>query len=136
MARTNKQVTNLQDPPVVDKGRAPYTPPEAKERGNGGGADPNAEPPGKDRVYGVASRARWPGSDSESLHEQHTDSRTVDNGGESEEEEEEEEEEQTSAEDLSVAELKAALDEAKVTYAGNAKKADLVKLYNDNGLGG
>lgn len=50
-------------PPVEDPGRAPQKGPEnlgfkdrsrRHERG-----DPNAEPQGEDRVYGVESRARW-----------------------------------------------------------------------------
>lgn len=126
MARKNReQLTNIQAPPVDDPGRAEYTPPNAKARNNGGDTDPNAQPPGKDRVYGVASRDRWPGSDSDALAEQHRDSRTIDSGGE----QEEEEEAGTSA-DLTVDELKAALDEAGVEYPASAKKAKLVELYD------
>ena len=126
MARKNReQLTNLQDPPVHDPARAEYTPPEAKARNNGGDTDPNAQPPGKDRIFGVASRARWPGSDSDALAEQHRDSRSIDNGGE----QEEEQDTGTSA-DLTVDELKAALDEAGVEYPASAKKAKLVELYD------
>jgi len=124
MARKNReQLTNLQDPPVHDPARAEYTPPEAKARNNGGG-DPNAKPPGNDRVFGVASRARWPGSDSDALAEQHRDSRSIDSG-----EQDEEQNTGTSA-DLTVDELKAALDEAGVEYPASAKKAKLVELYD------
>lgn len=133
--RKNKatQVSTIQEPPVSDPARAEFTPPEAKERRNGGGSDdPNGQEPGNDKVYGIASRDRWAGSDSASLAELHSDSRKIDAGEGSEEEEEEEEEEETSASDLTVAELKAALDEAKVEYETGAKKADLVALYEAN----
>lgn len=48
---------------------------------------------------------------------------------------EEEEEEGTNASDLTVAQLKEALDDAGVEYENSAKKADLVALYEENGLG-
>lgn len=40
-----------------------------------------------------------------------------------------------SASDLTVAELKSALDEADIEYSNNAKKEELVALYEENGLG-
>lgn len=130
MARKNRQQINtVEAPPVPDPGRAPYTPPEAKERGNGGGVDPNAQPPGEDRVWGVASRARWGGADS--VHELNRDSRAIDNGGQ----EEEEEEEESAGASLSVAELKEALDEAQVEYKASAKKDELVALYDEHVAG-
>ena len=49
--------------------------------------------------------------------------------------EEEEEEEEASTEDLTVAQLKEALDAANVTYAKDARKADLVALYDEHELG-
>lgn len=48
-----------------------------------------------------------------------------------EEEEQEEEEEGIVPENMTVAELKAALDEAGVEYKSDDKKADLVQLYSD-----
>ena len=48
---------------------------------------------------------------------------------------EEEEEEEASTEDLTVAQLKEALDAAKVEYAKDARKADLVALYDEHKLG-
>lgn len=124
-----KQIKNIQAPPVNDPARAEYTPPEAKSRGNGGGdEDPNSQPPSKDRVYGVASRDRWPGS--ADVSENLRDSRKIEGSDTGSEEEEEEE---TSGADLTVAELKAALDEAGVEYEANAKKADLVVLYDELG---
>lgn len=131
MARQkSQQFTNIQAPPVDDPGRAEYTPPEAKARRNGGEVeDPNGQPPGKDRVYGVASRDRWPGGDSAALHQQHKESRQIASG--EEEEEEEEEEEQTSA-DMTVPELKAALAKANVEIPAGAKKPDLVALYDEH----
>lgn len=136
MARQKpQQFTNIQDPPVSDPARADYTPPEAKARRNGGGEAPNGQPPGKDRVYGVASRDRWPGSDSAALRQQHKESRALagDEGGEEEEEEEAESEERTSA-DLTVAELKAALDaqDPPIEYPAGAKKPQLVALYDEH----
>lgn len=50
---------------------------------------------------------------------------------EEEEEQEEEEEEGIVPENMTVAELRAALDEAGVMYAVDYRKADLVKLYSD-----
>lgn len=130
------QVDVTAAPPVNDPKRAEYTPPEAKlRRAYRGEEQPNEESAKKDHVYGIASRARW-GGDTD-ISELHRDSRAVDgepnSGGSTEEEEEEEEE--SSASDLTVAELKAALDEAEVEYDKNAKKADLVALYEEHGLG-
>ncbi len=48
-----------------------------------------------------------------------------------EEEEQEEEEEGIVPENMTMAELKAALDEAGVEYKSDDKKADLVQLYSD-----
>lgn len=53
------------------------------------------------------------------------------NGTELPEQEEEEEEEAIVPENMTVAELKAALDEAGVEYKSDDKKADLVTLYSD-----
>jgi hypothetical protein len=136
MAKAKKQFTSVQEPPVKDSGRAPKADPMAKERSternNGGGDDPNAQPTERDRVYGVASRDRWAGgADISELHRESRQIEGADVGGE----EEEEEEEEASASDLTVAELKAALDEAEVEYDKNAKKADLVALYEEHGLG-
>lgn len=136
MAKAKKQFTSVKEPPVHDAGRAPKSDPLAKERSternNGGGDDPNAQPTEKDRVYGVASRDRWGGS--EDISELHRESRQIE-GAAADEEEEEEEEEETSASDLTVAQLKEALDAAEVEYDKNAKKADLVALYEEHGLG-
>lgn len=51
------------------------------------------------------------------------------------EEEEQEEEEETSTSDLTVAQLKEALDAAEIAYPSDARKADLVELYDANELG-
>lgn len=131
-----KQIKNIQAPPVSDPARAPYTPPEAKSRGNGGG-NPNAEHVPTDKVYGVASRDRWPGSSD--VSQQLRDSRKIegsDTSSEDEDEDEEYSEEDTGGAALTVAELKAALDEAEIEYDKSAKKAELVELYDTNGLGG
>lgn len=130
----NKQFSTVKEAPVPDEGRAPYTPDEAKPRREHHNVDPNAEPAKEDRVYGVASRARWNGG--EDITELHRESRQIE-GAEGAEAggEEEEEEEGSSASDLTVAELKAALEEAEVEIPAGAKKADLVALYEEHGLG-
>lgn len=135
MAKAKKnQVSSIKEPPVKDAGRAPKADPLAKERSternNGAGDDPNAQPTERDRVYGVASRDRWAGG--EDIAELHRESRQIEGAEVSEEEEEEEE---ASAADLTVAELKEALDGAEVEYDKNAKKADLVALYEEHNLG-
>lgn len=82
-AETNEnleQVTSIQAPPVEDPGRAPTTPPEAKTKGRTARPDPNSEPQGEDRVYGIESRDRWADSDSATLSEMHKDSRAIDAG--------------------------------------------------------
>jgi len=132
MAKAKKQFTTVKEAPVPDAGRAPYTPDEARERRERHNVDPNAEPTKEDRVYGVASRARWEGGDD--IAQLHRESRQIE-GAEVSEQEEEEEEEETSASDLTVAELKAALEEAQVEIPAGAKKADLVALYEEHGLG-
>lgn len=124
-----KQIVNVEQPPVNDPGRAEYRPVEAKPRGNGGEVDANSEPTAKDRVYGVASRDRWPGSDD--VSENLRDSRKIE-GSDTGSDEEEEEEESEGGASLTVAELKAALDDANVEYPAGAKKADLVELYDAN----
>lgn len=139
MARKNRspQVDVTAPPPIEDPKRADYTPAEAKDRRltlRGESKDPNAEEAQKDHIYGIASRQRW-GGDTD-IAELHRDSRAIDgepNSGAGEEEEEEEEE--TSAADLTVVQLKEALEAAEVEIPNGAKKADLVKLYEDNGLG-
>ena len=144
-----KKFTTVKEAPIPDEGRAPYTPDEAQPRRARHNTDPNAEPAKEDRVYGVASRARWNGGSD--ITEMHRESRQIEGaeGAEQEEEEEdetsasdltvaeqeEEEEEETSASDLTVAELKEALDAAEVEYGKNAKKADLVELYEANDFG-
>jgi hypothetical protein len=51
--------------------------------------------------------------------------------GDAEEEEEEESDETIVPENMTVAELKEALDEAGIEYKSDDKKADLVTLYSD-----
>lgn len=125
------QVDVTADPPVNDPKRAEYTPPEAKlRRADRGEEQPNDENAKKDHIYGIASRARWGGD--VDVTELHRESRTIegaDHGGE------EEEEENTSAEGLTVAQLKEALEAAEVEIPAGAKKADLVALYKEHGLG-
>ena len=48
---------------------------------------------------------------------------------------EDEEEDEGGAASMTVAELKLALDDAEVEYDKNAKKADLVALFEEHGLG-
>lgn len=59
-------MTTVEEPPVPDPDRAPQADPRMKlrraERGNGAGEDPNAVPPGEDKIYGIASRDRWAGA--------------------------------------------------------------------------
>lgn len=126
-----KKFTTVKAAPVPDEARAPYKPAEARERREQHNVDPNAEPAKEDRVYGVASRARWEGGSD--IAQLHRESRQIEGAEVSEEEEEEEEE--TSANDLTVAELKAALEEAQVEIPAGAKKADLVALYEEHNLG-
>ena len=128
MARNRKslqQITAIEEPPVNDPGRKPRTDIARKERRaeRNKSEDPNAQEPGKDRVWGVASRDRWPDSSAEINEERNTTS-SEDDGGE--------EEEATGGAALTVAQLKEALDGAGVEYASNAKKADLVELYDAN----
>lgn len=130
------QVDVTAPPPVNDPKRAEYTPPEAKlRRADRGEEQPNEENAKKDHVYGIASRARW-GGDSD-VTELHRESRAIEGAANSggSEEEEEEEEETSSAEDLTVAQLKEALEAAEVEIPAGAKKADLVALYEEHNLG-
>lgn len=140
MAKKNQKspvVDATRDPPVNDPQRAEYKPAEAKSS-RLRTRDANSEEPKEDHVYGIASRARW-GSDTP-LAEMHRDSRilegqSVPEGSISQENEEEEEEEESSASDLTVAQLKEALEAAEVEIPAGAKKADLVALYEEHGLG-
>lgn len=75
-----EQVSAVQAPPVEDPGRAPYVPAEAKTKSRTARPDPNSEPQGEDRVYGIESRDRWADADSGTLTEMHTDSRAIDAG--------------------------------------------------------
>lgn len=134
--------------PIPDPGRVQEASPLAKprgSRGNGGGdEDPNAQPaPGTDRVWGIAGRARW-GADSSDVTEMHRESRVIEGSlpadqleqeEELEEEEELDEAEPVDPATLSVAELKQALTGAGVDVPSGAKKAELVQLYKDNGVG-
>lgn len=94
-----------------------------------------------DTLRRQADKARWPGYGADNtdtatlLNEQRTiEGKTgMSAGGPAQETEEEEEEE--SASDMTVAQLKEALDAAKVEYPASAKKADLVQLFEDNDLG-
>lgn len=70
------QVTNVRQPPVEDTGREDREPVESKKRRlRVRGEDANADEPREDRVYGIASRARWGNEDS--LAEMHRDSLKV-----------------------------------------------------------
>ena len=139
MARKNRtpQVDVTAPPPVEDPKRADYKPAEAKlRRAQRGEEQPNEEEAKKDHVYGIASRQRW-GGDTD-ITQLHRDSRAIDgepNSGGGEEEEEEEEEE-TTASDLTVAQLREALEGAQVEIPAGSKKADLVALYEEHNLGG
>lgn len=121
-------------PPVDDSARAEYKPENAKVR-RADVRDANAEERKEDHLYGIASRARWGSQD---IAELHRDTLAIEGSAAASRtstEEEEEEEEETDANDLTVAQLKEALDEAEVEYAKDAKKADLVALYEEHGLG-
>lgn len=148
---TAPKFNTVQPAPKKDPGRAVVVDHEAKaakaERANGGGEDPNAELPGKDRIYGVASRARWGTDDVASLH---ADSRKVeaaqgehippdpqqnegDQDGEGEGEGGEDEGgEAVDPNSLTVAELKTELDARGVEYKSNASKSALVELYESS----
>ena len=137
MAKKNPQVDATRKPPVNDPERAEYKPDEAKSP-RLRTRDANSEEPKEDHVYGIASRARW-GNDTP-LAEMHRDSRvlegqSVPEGTTSQETEEEEEEEDNSAASLTKAQLKEALDAAKVEYDPKANKDALVELYEANNLG-
>src|SRR5690606_32076568 len=106
---------------------------------------PRSEPrdekdePKTDTIRRQADKARWPGYGADNtdtatlLHEQRTiEGKTKLSSGVQTEEEEEE----SHASALTVAQLKEALDAAKIEHPAGAKKADLVKLYEDNNLGG
>lgn len=128
----NPQMNVTEDPPVNDPKRAEHTPAEAKKP-RLRGRDANAEERKEDHVYGIASRQRWGDSDIAQLHR---DSRAIDGepsatAGEREEEEEEE----SDASDLTVAQLREALEAAEVEIPVGAKKADLVALYEEHDLG-
>lgn len=128
----NPQMDVTEDPPVNDPMRAERTPAEAKKP-RLRGRDANSEERKEDHVYGIASRQRWGDSD---IAQMHRDSRAVDGepnsgaGGEQEEEEEE-----NDASDLTVAQLREALEAAEVEIPAGAKKADLVALYEEHDLG-
>lgn len=128
--KTPQQFTTVQDAPIADEGREPYTPAEAKTKRRTARPDPNGGSRGEDRVYGIESRARWGNPD---IAELHHDTRVIEGSASASEEEEEE---GTDSSQLTVSQLKDALDAAKVEYPANAKKADLVKLYDENELGG
>lgn len=136
MGKSNKapQLSTSAEPPVNDPDREEYTPKEAKtKRLSVRGQDPNATRATEDKVYGIASRARWPSND---VSELHRDSMAIDgvetNSGQSATASTSTENEDTiEPEKLTVAELKAALDEAGVEYTAEDRKADLVKLYSD-----
>lgn len=78
-ARTNKaaspKVTTVKAPPVEDPDRAPRTGSEnlgfKERRVKEDDVGPNDVPEGEDRVFSVASRARW--GNNESTHELMTD---------------------------------------------------------------
>lgn len=143
MAKKNEKspvVDATRDPPVKDPARAEYKPDEAKSPRVRGRADANSDEPKEDHVYGIASRARWGGD--ASIAELHRDSRVLEGKSVPEgttsqetEEEEEEEEEDNSAASLTKAQLKEALDEAKVEYDPKATKDALVALYEEHNLG-
>ena len=136
MGKSNKapQLSTSAKPPVVDPDRAPYTPDEAKtKRLSVRGGDPNATRATEDKVYGIASRARWPSND---VSELHRDSMAIDgvetNGSQSSTASTSTENDDTIEPDkLTKDQLKAALDEAGVEYNASANKAELVQLYSD-----
>lgn len=136
MGKSNKatQLSTSAKPPVVDPDREEYTPKEAKvKRLSVRGQDPNATRATEDKVYGIASRARWPSND---VSELHRDSMAIDgvetNSTQSASGSTSTENDDTvEPEKMTVAELKAALDEAGIEYSSDDKKADLVVLYSD-----
>lgn len=132
MTKKSPQVSAVAPPPVNDPMRAEYTPAEAKSPRRRD-RDANAEERKEDHVYGIASRQRW-GGDTD-VAQLHRDSMAIDSGKSGQEEEEEEEEEESSASDLTVAQLKEALEAAEVEIPANAKKAELVALYEQHDLG-
>lgn len=127
----NPQMDVTADPPVHDPKRAEYTPAEAKKP-RLRGRDVNAEERKEDHVYGIASRQRWGDSDISQLHR---DSRAIDGEPNATAGEQEEEEEESDASDLTVAQLREALEAAEVEIPAGAKKADLVALYEEHDLG-
>lgn len=105
---------------------------------------PRSEPreekdePTKDTLRLQKDKARWPGygADATDTNTLLTEQRAIEGKGKLSSAPGGEEEEEEDASDLTVAQLKEALDTAKIEYPANAKKADLVKLYEDNKLGG
>lgn len=70
-AEKGTQMTTVLDAPKPDKDRAPREDDIGKKDRRDVDVDINAEDPGPDKVYGVASRARWGGN--EDVHTLHQD---------------------------------------------------------------
>lgn len=66
-AKNAEQVSTVLDAPKPDPDRAPREDDIGRRERRGPKKDINAEDEGEDKVYGVASRARWGGTDT--IHE-------------------------------------------------------------------
>ena len=64
MSEKTAQMSTVLEAPKPDKDRAPREDNYGKKERQTPKADINAEDEGKDKVYGVASRARWGGTES------------------------------------------------------------------------
>ena len=80
------QINTVLDAPVTDKGRKDYTPDHAKERSAPTTEDVNNTAQPADRRYGIESRARWGGTDSESFHTLTTEANAIEQEPPAEEE--------------------------------------------------
>lgn len=74
------QFNTIKDAPVKDDARKNYTPDNAKARVPQAKNEVNDAARGKDKVYGIESRARWGAADSDALAEQLNDASAIERG--------------------------------------------------------
>ena len=79
-AKGAEQMSTVLEAPKPDKDRAPREDNYGKKERQTPKADINAEDDGKDKVYGVASRARWGGT--ETIHELSQDAQAAEESAE------------------------------------------------------
>lgn len=132
MSKDNTQLSTSAPAPVKDGKRKNVQPPESKERRvRYRGEDANAEPRKEDHIYGVESRARWP---SNNIQELHRDSMAIDgtaaaDGSTPGDASTSKDNDTIVPEEMTVADLKGALDAAGVEYTKDDRKPDLVAKY-------